>query len=193
MVANLKLIARRDTAVNETVHAALQIVRAGRNHVFGGVEARNVHWVLDHRGNLPATRFHSRNDAPEWNRARRRCELGQAVDQWDDEGGTPLQDRNGPVRSSGALPLDLPKYANDIGVREIRIGAPEFRCIGARPPHDHPHIYLNMGEGREVRCPYCSTTFIHDGRLQQDETEPADCFCGAGSGQARAAPERSGC
>jgi uncharacterized Zn-finger protein len=40
-----------------------------------------------------------------------------------------------------------PKYKNDRGVPEICIGVKEFMCIGESPPQDHPHVYINMGEG----------------------------------------------
>ena len=36
-----------------------------------------------------------------------------------------------------------PKFTNDAGMREIRIGVREFECIGATPPYDHPHVYLD--------------------------------------------------
>ena len=41
-----------------------------------------------------------------------------------------------------------PKFHNEIGVPIVRVGCREFECIGAMPPQDHPHIYLNMGEMR---------------------------------------------
>ena len=44
--------------------------------------------------------------------------------------------------------------------------------MGARPPHDHPHVYLDMGAEGQILCPYCSTLYIHDARLAPDETEP---------------------
>jgi uncharacterized Zn-finger protein len=40
---------------------------------------------------------------------------------------------------------DYAKFKNDQGVPEIRIGVKEFKCVGASPPQDHPHIYLEMG------------------------------------------------
>jgi uncharacterized Zn-finger protein len=51
------------------------------------------------------------------------------------------------------------KFRNDRGVREIRIGVREFKCIGESPPQDHPHIYINMGEGDTILCPYCDSLF----------------------------------
>jgi uncharacterized Zn-finger protein len=54
------------------------------------------------------------------------------------------------------------KFRNDHGAPEIRIGLREFECIGAAPPHDHPHIYLDMGENDAILCPYCATLFRFD-------------------------------
>ena len=52
----------------------------------------------------------------------------------------------------------VPHFHNEPGVPVIEIGAREFMCVGATPPHDHPHVFLDMGEGKEIICPYCSTT-----------------------------------
>jgi uncharacterized Zn-finger protein len=46
-----------------------------------------------------------------------------------------------------------PKFHNEIGVPIVRIGCREFKCIGDKPPQDHPHIYLNMGDAGEIVCP----------------------------------------
>ena len=51
------------------------------------------------------------------------------------------------------------KFLNEIEVPIVRVGCREFKCIGAKPPQDHPHIYLNMGDVSEIVCPYCSTLF----------------------------------
>ena len=37
-----------------------------------------------------------------------------------------------------------PKFHNEVGVPIVRIGCREFKCIGDKPPQDHPHIYLNI-------------------------------------------------
>jgi hypothetical protein len=50
--------------------------------------------------------------------------------------------------------------------------------MGARPPHDHPHVYLDMGAESQILCPYCSTLYVHDTRLAADETEPKGCLVG---------------
>jgi uncharacterized Zn-finger protein len=52
-----------------------------------------------------------------------------------------------------------PKFHNEIGVPIVRVGCREIECIGAMPPQDHPHIYLNMGDASGIVCPYCSTLF----------------------------------
>ena len=45
--------------------------------------------------------------------------------------------------------------------------------MGASPPHDHPHVYLDMGHEAQIVCPYCSTLFVHDGALEGDRERPA--------------------
>jgi uncharacterized Zn-finger protein len=66
------------------------------------------------------------------------------------------------------------RFANDRGVEKIFIGVREFQCMGARPPFDHPHIYLDMGSDTQVLCPYCSTLYLFDPRLKSTESDPAD-------------------
>ena len=51
--------------------------------------------------------------------------------------------------------------------------------MGARPPHDHPHVYLDMGAESQILCPYCSTLYIHDAALAADQTRPDDCLVSA--------------
>ena len=68
------------------------------------------------------------------------------------------------------------KFKNDQGASEIRIGVKEFKCAGASAPDDHPHIYLNMGVGHTVLCPYCATLFRYDPRLDPYEADPPDSF-----------------
>ena len=58
-----------------------------------------------------------------------------------------------------------PKFHNEVGVPIVRIGCREFKCIGDKPPQDHPHIYLYMGDASEIVCPYCSTLFRFDPSL----------------------------
>ena len=65
-----------------------------------------------------------------------------------------------------------PKFHNEVGVPIVRIGCREFKCIGDKPPQDHPHIYLNMGEASEILCPYCSTLFRFCLVLAQRASDP---------------------
>lgn len=67
----------------------------------------------------------------------------------------------------------VPHFHNDAGLHEIRIGVTEFMCVGATPPFDHPHVFLDMGDEDQIVCPYCSTLYIHDSKLKPDQTEPA--------------------
>ncbi len=80
----------------------------------------------------------------------------------------------------------VPHFANDKGVEKIFIGVKEFNCMGARPPFDHPHIFLDMGADHQVICPYCSTLYVYDPRLNADESRSA------GLPGLRRAPQRSG-
>jgi uncharacterized Zn-finger protein len=66
----------------------------------------------------------------------------------------------------------IPHFANDAGAERIFVGVKEFNCMGARPPFDHPHVYLDMGQDSQVLCPYCSTLYVHDTRLAEDESDP---------------------
>ena len=66
----------------------------------------------------------------------------------------------------------VPHLANDLGAETIFIGVKELQCMGARPPQDHPHVFLDMGQDAQVLCPYCSTLYIHDDRLAAHETAP---------------------
>ena len=70
----------------------------------------------------------------------------------------------------------VPHLANDQGAEKIFIGVKEFQCMGARPPFDHPHVFLDMGQDTQVLCPYCSTLYINDSRLGPDETAPEGCL-----------------
>ncbi len=65
-----------------------------------------------------------------------------------------------------------PKFHNEAGAKEVHIGAHEFECIGALPPHDHPHVYLEMGKESHITCPYCSTRYLYDENLGKTESAP---------------------
>ena len=69
----------------------------------------------------------------------------------------------------------VPHFHNDPGVPKIEIGAREFKCTGARPPNDHPHVYLDMGDADEIICPYCSTLYRHNPALAPNQAQPAEC------------------
>ena len=69
----------------------------------------------------------------------------------------------------------VPHFHNDPGVTSIEIGAKEFMCIGASPPFDHPHVFLDMGDDVEIICPYCSTLYRYDHSLAAGEARPAEC------------------
>ena len=82
-------------------------------------------------------------------------------------------------RLNGAMQMEsYPKFHNEVGVPIVRIGCREFKCIGDKPPQDHPHIYLKMGDACEIVCPYCSTLFRFDPSLGAHEADPADCAYG---------------
>ena len=66
----------------------------------------------------------------------------------------------------------VPHFQNDSGVHRIDIGVKEFMCEGASPPFDHPHVFLDMGEGNEMVCPYCSTLYRHRADLAATDTDP---------------------
>jgi uncharacterized Zn-finger protein len=67
-----------------------------------------------------------------------------------------------------------PHFHNDLGVPTIKVGVKEYMCIGAKPPFDHPHIFIDMGDSDETVCPYCSTRFVYDGSLGP-HCSPKEC------------------
>lgn len=70
----------------------------------------------------------------------------------------------------------IPHFQNDAGHAAIEIGVKEFKCVGANPPFDHPHVYLDMGADSEKVCPYCSTLYRFNNELKADETRPDGCL-----------------
>jgi uncharacterized Zn-finger protein len=68
-----------------------------------------------------------------------------------------------------------PHFHNDAGYPQIKVGVREFMCIGALPPFDHPHIFIDMGDATDVVCPYCSTHYVYDASLHGG-VDPADCL-----------------
>jgi uncharacterized Zn-finger protein len=69
-----------------------------------------------------------------------------------------------------------PHFHNDPGVSVIHVGSKEFMCIGAKPPFDHPHVFLDMGSDDEKVCPYCSTLYRYQPKLKASETRPEGCL-----------------
>ena len=69
----------------------------------------------------------------------------------------------------------VPHFHNEPGVAAIAIGTHEFMCMGALPPQDHPHVYLDMGDAAEIVCPYCSTLYKFDVSLSMSEARPPEC------------------
>ena len=160
--------------IGHLVSAAARSAYAGAIHQYDRIVAASIR--LERRIYQAARDATPRTaeNVFRWSPVRQR-ELEHAVDQWDNEGGA-LGRASPAGRSPKVSLVGTPQYLNEIGVREIRIGATEFHCIGALPPQDHPHIYLNMEGKPHILCPYCSTIYIYDRRLRPDETEPAGCF-----------------
>jgi uncharacterized Zn-finger protein len=69
----------------------------------------------------------------------------------------------------------VPHFNNEPGVAVIHVGSKEFMCIGAKPPFDHPHIFLDMGTEDEIICQYCSTLFRYRATLAAGTSDPAVC------------------
>jgi uncharacterized Zn-finger protein len=69
----------------------------------------------------------------------------------------------------------VPRFHNEPGVARIRVGVKEFMCIGALPPFDHPHIFIDIGQSNEAICPYCATVFVHQVNLGAS-CDPIECL-----------------
>jgi uncharacterized Zn-finger protein len=69
----------------------------------------------------------------------------------------------------------VPHFHNDAGVATIEIGSREFMCVGANPPFDHPHVFLDLGGDSEIICPYCSTLYRYAADLRPGEARPPEC------------------
>jgi uncharacterized Zn-finger protein len=69
----------------------------------------------------------------------------------------------------------VPHFHNDAGVSVVEIGAREFMCVGANPPFDHPHVFLDLGNDNEIICPYCSTLYRHAADLAPGDARPPEC------------------
>ena len=69
---------------------------------------------------------------------------------------------------------ETPHFHNQPGARRVRVGVREFMCIGALPPFDHPHIFIDMGDATEIVCSYCSTLYVLDPSLGA-HSDPPGC------------------
>ena len=70
----------------------------------------------------------------------------------------------------------VPHFHNQPGVPVIHVGSKEFMCIGALPPFDHPHVFLDMGSDDDIVCQYCSTLFKYRPELGPGHADPAACL-----------------
>lgn len=71
--------------------------------------------------------------------------------------------------------IGIPHFCNDVGLPLIEVGAKKFMCIGALPPFDHPHIFLDMGSDDEIICSYCSTLYRFSAALKAGHAKPETC------------------
>lgn len=65
-------------------------------------------------------------------------------------------------------------FHNDPGASKVMVRVKEFMCTGAKPPFDHPHIFIDMGGDSEAICSYCSTRFVFNSKLSAI-CAPAEC------------------
>ncbi len=104
-------------------------------------------------------------------------DLDAMISTWEN----PILDDVSPARATPRFEADasdapqLLAFFNDAGAVRILVGVRKFECIGAMPPHDHPHIFLEIGDSDEIICPYCATIFGVDVALSRQETRPAGC------------------
>lgn len=70
----------------------------------------------------------------------------------------------------------VPHFHNDLGVDSIHVGSKEFMCIGALPPFDHPHVFIDMGAEDEIVCSYCGTLYKYKAALSAGQAEPEACL-----------------
>ncbi len=70
----------------------------------------------------------------------------------------------------------VPHFCNDVGAEKIHVGVKEFNCMGASPPFDHPHVYLDMGGDDQIICPYCSTVYVYEPTFDAQKSDPPFCL-----------------
>lgn len=102
-----------------------------------------------------------------------------ACDAWENEGGPAIGIPSAPLPPGWpfrAARGGVARFLNDVGSDVVTIGVRQLNCIGASPPADHPHVYLELAERTGILCPYCATRYRFDPALPFDETRPPDCF-----------------
>jgi uncharacterized Zn-finger protein len=45
-------------------------------------------------------------------------------------------------------------------VETLEVDSPQVACDGGDGALGHPRVFLNMGEKKEVDCPYCGRHFV---------------------------------
>ncbi len=65
-----------------------------------------------------------------------------------------------------------PHFHNTEGLKRIELGSKEFMCVGALPPFDHPHIFIDMGKDNYIVCPFCSTHYVYNAELAPGTSHP---------------------
>ena len=68
-----------------------------------------------------------------------------------------------------------PHFHNQPGLPVLKVRVRRFMCVGALPPFDHPHIFIDMGDESDIVCSYCSTRFVFDGGLGSP-CDPPGCL-----------------
>ena len=68
-----------------------------------------------------------------------------------------------------------PHFHNQPGLPSVKVGVRKFMCVGALPPFDHPHIFIDMGRETDIVCSYCSTRYVFAADLR-GVVEPAECL-----------------
>ncbi len=45
-------------------------------------------------------------------------------------------------------------------VETVEVDSPQMACDGGGGALGHPRVFLNMGEKKEIDCPYCGRRFV---------------------------------
>lgn len=45
-------------------------------------------------------------------------------------------------------------------VETVEVDSPQVACDGGGGALGHPRVFLNMGEKKEIDCPYCGRHFV---------------------------------